>query len=425
MAVLDDWNLCDQGGPGQIHVEIVKAEHFQEDSDSDLEESVERPAESAEFVSYYVGSKEFLQQRLRSGWIWHAPGIGLEKVFLTIHAQGLSMRYQGLAKDSVCVPLSPFAHVQSCRMNSAKADRENPHVRVFKVSIFHLNFTTHFAVCGPNAETERAKWVTDIALAIRNLTRSLIPAHELKTLPLRGVPWTASRLLAGYMLLYDDTGVTPVYCDLHAKSSNKAEFSVYQDASCSVALAQLEIDINTSVTERNGVDCSCFLLGKDLQLCTRSTAEKVLWLRAISNVKLKLRHGALHPGKVDLRQFRKSIRQLSAKMAACSQDPPLLPRRMPGQSLDQGYSWRQTSKPKEQLPLLPSGFRKASLQKLQPRAGEEVDQLPTEEDSEPVTDMAEPPVTDTAASVTDMAVLDLPDVLYSEAEKCPAAECLH
>ena len=41
---------------------------------------------------------------------------------------------------------------------------------------------------------------------------------------------------------------------------------------------------NSGVSERVGIDCSCFSLG-DHHFSTRTCAEKMLWLRAISNVK--------------------------------------------------------------------------------------------------------------------------------------------
>ena len=55
----------------------------------------------------------------------------------------------------------------------------------------------------------------------------------------------------------------------------------------------LTIDAICSVTERLGVDCSCFSIN-DYHFAARSVAEKQLWLRAISNLKVKLRHAMTH-----------------------------------------------------------------------------------------------------------------------------------
>ena len=50
------------------------------------------------------------------------------------------------------------------------------------------------------------------------------------------------------------------------------------------AKSSLPLLKNSGVSERVGIDCSCFSLG-DHHFSTRTCAEKMLWLRAISNVK--------------------------------------------------------------------------------------------------------------------------------------------
>ena len=44
----------------------------------------------------------------------------------------------------------------------------------------------------------------EVSRALRILTQSLFPSFQLAVFPLPGASWTLTRLLAGYMLLYDD-----------------------------------------------------------------------------------------------------------------------------------------------------------------------------------------------------------------------------
>eukprot|EP00913_Durusdinium_trenchii_P031584 g29576.t1 len=135
------------------------------------------------------------------------------------------------------------------------------------------------------------------------------------------------------MLLYDDQGVSLVYGELHAHCDNTAGFAAYEDDACKVQVVHLAIDTNTCVSERVGIDCSCFSLG-DHHFSTRTCAEKMLWLRAISNVKVKLRHLAATPTPTELRFYRAAVRE---QMLCCEgpglvwgkdfKEPALLPRR--------------------------------------------------------------------------------------------------
>ncbi|CAK0869331.1 unnamed protein product, partial [Prorocentrum cordatum] len=132
-----------------------------------------------------------------------------------------------VARLSVC--WSPFALVQACRLHTVEADRAlGGGVRLFKISVFHHGVTHAFATQGPAADEERARWVADIARAIRLLTQSLFPAFTLRAYPLEGASWTAMRLLAGYLLLCDTWGVALVYAELHAFWDGVAMFYAYQ-----------------------------------------------------------------------------------------------------------------------------------------------------------------------------------------------------
>eukprot|EP00438_Fugacium_kawagutii_P035617 Skav231847 [mRNA] locus=scaffold2215:344412:363148:+ [translate_table: standard] len=168
-----------------------------------------------------------------------------------------------------------------------------------------------------------------VSRALRLLTQSLFPSFQLAVFPLPGASWTATRLLAGYMLLYDDQGVSLVYGELHAHCDNTAGFAAYEDDACKVQVVHLSIDTNTCVSERVGIDCSCFSLG-DHHFSTRTCAEKMLWLRAISNVKVKLRHLAATPSPTELRFYRSAVREQINSLPPTGEPDPtpaLLPRR--------------------------------------------------------------------------------------------------
>lgn len=276
---------------------------------------------------------------LKSGEVWHLcqdDGKSFEKAFLSIHSNGLSIRYPGEVQPTTSLAWSPFSLVQACRLHTIQADQSQPWLRLFKVSIFHHGITHFFATHGENADTERARWVADVSRALRILTETLFPSFQLVVSPLPGASWTATRLLAGYMLLYDDQGVSMVYGELHAHCDSTAGFAAYENESCMVQVVHVAIDTHTCVSERVGIDCSCFSLG-DHHFSTRTCAEKMLWLRAISNVKVKLRHWAATPTYTELRHYRYAVRKQINSLPKpveneLSKAGPLLPRTRGGMS---------------------------------------------------------------------------------------------
>lgn len=286
-------------------------------------------------VTYSADAHEpLLKPPLRAGEVWHLcpeDGQSFRQATLSLHANGLSVRPLDGKQPSLSIAWSPFSLVQACRLHSEQADKDQPWLRLFKVSLFHHGLTHFFATQGKEADTERARWVADVSRALRTLTQSLFPPCVLRVEPLICADWTATRLLAGYLLLYDDLGVSLVYGELHCHCNSSALFAAYEDEYCDVQVLNLVIDLQTPVSERIGVDCSCFSLG-DHHFATRTCAEKALWLRALSNVKVKLRHKASNPTAADLRDFRAAVFEHVKKLPriatdATSESGPLLPRR--------------------------------------------------------------------------------------------------
>lgn len=248
---------------------------------------------------------------------------------LTLYSNGIHIQPEEAWRPSSSIAWSPFSLVQACRLHSVQADCALPWLRLFKVSVFQHGATHFFAVEGDDADFARARWVADIARSLRQLTQSLYPTFILRVEPLPGAGWTSTRLLAGYLLLCDDKGVSLVYAELHAHWGCSATFAAYEDEFCDTQVVRLSIDMHTCVSERVGIDCSCFSFD-GYHFTTRTCAEKVLWLRAISNVKVKLRHRAPNPTPTELRHYRESIIEYVGHVKLCDDSVsrrPLLPRR--------------------------------------------------------------------------------------------------
>jgi len=264
-----------------------------------------------------------LGPRLRTGEIWHllsSDGKRFEPATLSLYANGLLIQPCDESSPSkrplISLSWSPFSLVQACRLHTVEADASRPWLRLFKVSVFHHDTAHLFATQGENADSERARWVADIARALRLLTQSLFPAFSICADPVRGRGWTATRLLAGYMLMCEKEAVSVVYCELHTHWDGVAKFVAYEEENCDSPVMHISMRVDTSITERVGIDCSCFSVDGH-HFSTRTYAEKSLWLRAISNVKVKLRHGAANPNAIELVHYRSSIIECAKGVGQC------------------------------------------------------------------------------------------------------------
>eukprot|EP00929_Paragymnodinium_shiwhaense_P002670 TRINITY_DN10297_c0_g2_i1.p1 TRINITY_DN10297_c0_g2~~TRINITY_DN10297_c0_g2_i1.p1 ORF type:complete len:538 (-),score=52.23 TRINITY_DN10297_c0_g2_i1:21-1634(-) len=290
-----------------------------------------RPREMG-LVSYSADLLQTLSGPVvRSGDVWHLlpeDGKSFEPATLFLYANGILIKPQH-GDSHLSIAWSPFSLVQSCRLHSVQADNALPWLRLFKVSVFQHGSTHFFAPRSEQADGDRARWVAEISRALRSLTQSLFPEFTLHVDPLPGASWTASRLLAGYLLLCQDDAVSLAFCELHSHWDGAATFAAYEDEYCDTQVVRLGIDMHTCVSERVGVDCSCFSFD-GYHFTTRSCGEKLLWLRAISNVKVKLRHRAPNPTLEELRSYRESILEYVGSMLppeGKSRKAPLLPRR--------------------------------------------------------------------------------------------------
>lgn len=246
---------------------------------------------------------------------------------LTLFPTGFSISSR--ERDGFSVSWSPFVVVQACRLHNIQADKVASGLGLFKLSIFTHSAAYFFATQGEHAETERARWVADIARALRSLTISLLPDIKLSVNPVEGAAWTSTRILAGYMLMWDNSDVVSVYCELHSHWGTSAAFVGYEDNYCDARILHIPLDLTTAVSERVGIDCSNFSIN-DHHFSVRSCAERALWLRAISNIKVKLRHKASNPTVEELQTYRDAVVESLKGMRVPdvgAKDNALLPQR--------------------------------------------------------------------------------------------------
>jgi hypothetical protein len=115
--------------------------------------------------------------------------------------------------------------------------------------------------------------------------------------------------MAGYLIHHDDLPVASVlYCELHPQFDDQAKLLLYENELCQTPVMDIYISERSICCEKVGINCSCFCV-EDHQFSTRTLSERKLWLRAISNVKVKLQNRAPTPSCEDLKHDRLAIKE--------------------------------------------------------------------------------------------------------------------
>lgn len=163
---------------------------------------------------------------------------------------------------------------------------------------------------GAEAVEQRDSWLLNLSMALRSHVRAAFPEFKISVEPVAQVPDTKGRILAGYLLLREaeNASISVPYCELHAHCEGFARLAFYSDESCDRLILALAVTQKTRVFERAGEDCSCFAVDGH-SFCARSVQERQVWLRALSNVKVKLANRAPDPSPTDLEAFREAVRQ--------------------------------------------------------------------------------------------------------------------
>jgi len=251
---------------------------------------------------------------IREGDLWHlSTEERVDQVRVFLHVNGFRFSTDG---QEVSISLSPFTLVRNCKFQSNHNGMSFSEFKIFKISLFAQGACYYFGIRGTterDAEEERSRWVLDISRIMRLVTQSLFPIFQISCDPSH-VESSKSRLMAGYLVHYDDCFTASVlYCELHVNTQDHSRLIFYEDDTCTHPLSEIYITERSICCEKIGINCSCFSI-EDHQFTARSLAERKLWLRAISNLKVKLQNGAPAPGENELHEYRAAIKEHVAKI---------------------------------------------------------------------------------------------------------------
>jgi len=304
-------------------------------ADIDVLEEVDEPPFQAPQVagrlSYSISADQPLRGTpIREGEIWWlSTEDKVDAVAFQLFINGFAFTLQG--QPEAVVSLSPFTLVRNCKFQSNYPSLNLTDFKIFKVSLFAQGVCYYFGVKGADereAEEMRARWVFDISRAMRLVTQSIFPPFSITCDPLESVPSTHQRLMAGYLIHHEDDLIASVlYCELHPHIDDQAKVLLYENEACQTPVLELYVTERSICCEKVGINCSCFSV-ENHQFSSRTIAERKLWLRAISNLKVKLQNHAPTPNAEDLKNYRVAIKEHigSMKEAAWAPTDPLLQR---------------------------------------------------------------------------------------------------
>eukprot|EP00931_Biecheleriopsis_adriatica_P119297 TRINITY_DN94536_c0_g1_i1.p1 TRINITY_DN94536_c0_g1~~TRINITY_DN94536_c0_g1_i1.p1 ORF type:complete len:461 (+),score=82.49 TRINITY_DN94536_c0_g1_i1:118-1500(+) len=286
---------------------------------TELEEVEESPHEFPEVVGRLCYSMLADQQLrgvpIREGELWHlSTEEKVDPIHFVLHVNGFCFETDG---QEMSISLSPFTLVRNCKFQSTYPTLNISDFKIFKVSLFAQGACYYFGVRGEDerqAEEERSRWVLDISRAMRLVTQSLFPPFLISCDPVEDIENTKGRLLAGYLVHFDDSFTASVlYCELHAQHEDRAKIVLYENDRCSDPVMDIYITERSICCEKIGINCSCFSV-EDHQFSARTLSERKLWLRAISNLKVKLQNRAPSPSEEDMGYYRDAIKEHVTKM---------------------------------------------------------------------------------------------------------------
>ncbi|CAK9084365.1 Putative E3 ubiquitin-protein ligase HERC1, partial [Durusdinium trenchii] len=285
----------------------------EESADLDFDSLGGAPMQAARFsdlLAYSTDMGQSLRGRpLRSGNVYFLRSEQqAEKVQVNLYVNGLAITHHG---KEVRACFSPFTLVRNCKFLDAAACTQLVSLKIFKIFFFVKNLCYFFGVSGEDTETERQAWVEDVARAVHLVTQSLFPPFSISCEPICAAAVTARRLMAGYVIYHSgDDVATVLYGELsaHARGSDLARLAFYENEQCQRLAMEIWLSVASSCFEKVGVSCTCFCInGHDFS--ARTIAERKLWLRAISNIKVKLQNAAPAPSREDLAHYREAIEE--------------------------------------------------------------------------------------------------------------------
>eukprot|EP00439_Symbiodinium_sp_Y106_P031773 s28_g3.t2 len=273
-----------------------------------------QPARFSDLLAYSTDMGQPLRgQSLRSGDVWFLRSEATaEKVTVSLFVNGISITHRG---KEVRACFSPFTLVRNCKFQDSTSCNQLTSLKIFKIFFFVKNLCYFFGVPAEDeteADKERQCWVSDIANAVHLVTQSLFPPFSISCEPICAAAVTARRLMAGYVLYHSgDDVATVLYGELspHTHGSDLARLAFYENEQCQRLAMEIWISVASNCFEKVGVACTCFCInGHDFS--ARTIAERKLWLRAISNLKVKLQNAAPAPSREDLAHYREAIESI-------------------------------------------------------------------------------------------------------------------
>lgn len=265
---------------------------------------------------------------IREGCLWHlSTQDRFEPVNFALYVNGFAFSTQD-GKET-WVSLSPFSLVRNCRFQSGACSQ----LKSFKVSLLDHDPCCYFAVrsiCEREAEEERSEWVLGISHTILLITDSILPPFSITCDPQLSVSLTHRRLVAGYLIHRDDaSSISVLFCELHAHCGETARLLLYENELCINPLMDIIITDSSVCCDIVGINCSCFVIDCH-HFASQTPSERKLWLRALSNVKVKIQNRAPEPNEEELQYYRDSIREhiqaIEATLEPRISSDPLLAR---------------------------------------------------------------------------------------------------
>lgn len=251
---------------------------------------------------------------IREGGLWHLSAQDrFEPVNFSLYVNGFAFSTADGLEASVS--LSPFSLVRNCRFQSGECSK----LKSFKVSLLEPDPCCYFAVrsnCEREADEERSDWVLGLSHTILLITDSLLPPFSITCEPVPGVPHTNRRLMAGYLIHRDDgSSISVLFCELQAHQGYSSRLVLYENEMCESPILEILINESSVCCDVVGINCSCFVVDCH-HFASQTPSERKLWLRALSNVKVKIQNRAPDPTEEELEHYRCSIREHIAALEA-------------------------------------------------------------------------------------------------------------
>merc|ERR1719296_437540 len=122
--------------------------------------------------------------------------------------------------------------------------------------------------------------------------------------------------MAGYLIHRDDSSsISVLFCELNAHLGCTAKLVLYENEYCECPLMDIHITESSVCCDVVGINCSCFIVDNH-HFASQTPSERKLWLRALSNVKVKIQNRAPDPTNEELEHYRSSIREHIAALEA-------------------------------------------------------------------------------------------------------------